>query len=60
MTLERDRRCDAVNPRSTIPDRCERREGHAGDHVSVCHYGKVKIYPSKWTDEEKPRSRERS
>ncbi len=43
-----DPRCPELNPKSTSEDRCERPAGHSGDHVSVSHSGRVKVYPSKW------------
>lgn len=43
-----DPRCPELNPKSTSEDRCDRPAGHSGDHASVLHSGRMKIYPSKW------------
>lgn len=46
-----DPRCPEIHPTSSKPDRCQRPVGHAGDHVSFCHFGEQKIYPAKWDND---------
>lgn len=51
-------RCPSICPPwlTTKPEQCHRPVGHTGDHVATGWSGTLKIYPTKWSDDDDRRT----